>query len=613
MRSLCGMLPLVMLLAGQEMPEPIVYTLSFPDAVHHYVEVEASFPTRTAEELTLAMAVWTPGSYLVREYARHLEAVEASAPGGAPLPVGKVTKNRWRVELPAGPERPERVIVSYRVYAREMTVRTNFVDGSFALLNGAPTFLTTVAALEGDPVPHVVEVVPPAGWSRVVSPLPPAPGAQPGEHRFAAADFDELVDSPLYLGNAPVHRFTVGGAEHLLVNEGEQPGVWDGPRSAADAEKIVAENQRLWQVVPYERYVFFNLLTGEGGGIEHKNSTVMMESPLEARSEEGWRHWLRLVSHEFFHTWNVKRLRPRALGPFDYEREVYTESLWLAEGVTSYYDDLIVHRAGLSTRERFLKDLGRAIGRLQNRPGRQVQSLAQASHDAWIKHYRQDENSDNSSVSYYNKGAVVAFLLDAEIRRATDGSRSLDHLLRSAYRRWAGDEGFTRPGFEALASEVAGTDLSGFFHHAVETTGELSYGPALDWLGLRFAPAKAKDSEEDNGDGPAAWLGADTEIEDGRLVVAEVPRETPAWHGGLQAEDEIVAVDGYRVPPRGLSGLLAAYRPGETVPVLVARRGRLAELTVTFGEKPEERWRLEVDPDATEEQRARLAAWLGGA
>ena len=153
--------------------------------------------------------------------------------------------------------------------------------------------------------------------------------------RIVAADFDELVDSPLYLGNAPVHRFTVGGAEHLLVNEGEQDGVWDGPRSAADAEKIVAENQRLWQVVPYERYVFFNLLTGEGGGIEHKNSTVMMESPLEARSEEGWRHWLRLVSHEFFHTWNVKRLRPRALGPFDYEREVYTESLWLAEGVTS--------------------------------------------------------------------------------------------------------------------------------------------------------------------------------------------------------------------------------------------------------------------------------------
>lgn len=679
--------------------EPIRYTLSFPDARHHYVEVEASVPTGGAEAVELAMAVWTPGSYLVREYARHVEAVEAETPGGEPLAVEKSAKNRWRIA--AADERegtgrpralPERVQVRYRVYGRELTVRTNFVDASFAILNGAPTFLTLAADLEaGTDRPHEVEVRPAEGWSRVVSPLPPigGEGADAGTgtppHRFLAADYDTLVDSPLYAGNAPVYAIEVDGAPHLLVNEGESPP-WDGERAADALAAIAAEQIAFWGVRPYERYVVFNLIAEAGGGLEHKASTVLLTRRYRPGTRDGWLGWLGLVSHELFHTWNVKRLRPVELGPFDYEEEVHTESLWVAEGVTSYYDDLLVHRAGLSSRNEALDDLSDSIERLEETPGRLVQPLDRASFDAWIKHYRRDENTVNTAISYYTKGAVVAFLLDAEIRRATDGAASLDDVMREAYERYSGERGFAREEFEALASEVAGRDLSAFFARTVDSTGPLDYEPALDWFGLRFADPEAErgageegeaagadggapsDEETTGGDGsgrgggesgagaeaeletgespekpaaepdepeaaaatgtvdpgdgprrpegeagdeePAAWLGAETEVRGGRLVVTGVRRGTPAWEAGLNVEDEILAFDGFRVPPDGLPERLAAYRPGASATALVARRGRLTELSVVFREEPGKRFRLEVDPEAGPEQRARLDAWL---
>lgn len=592
--------------AMSETNQPIQYNLSFPDARHHYVEVEARFPTNGQDTLDLAMATWTPGSYLIREYARHVEELSASTPDGDPLSIEKVTKSRWRISS----EETATVHVRYRVYGREMTVRTNFVDSSFAMLNGAPTFLTTVDALEGAGVAHEVHVIRPDDWSRVISPLETVGD---DAHRFRAEDFDELVDSPLYVGNAEVYRFTVDGAEHLLVNEGETGGdraatVWDGPRSAEDTEAVVREHLRFWQTRPYDRYVFFNLLVETGGGLEHKNSTILMTSRYELSTPEDRLDWLGLVSHEFFHTWNVKRLRPVELGPFEYEDEVYTESLWVVEGVTSYYDDLLVHRAGLSSRKDYLKELASRIERLRDTPGRKVQPLARSSFDAWIKHYRRDENTVNTAISYYNKGALLAFVLDAEIRRRTGGERSLDDVMRAAYDRYSGKRGFTRAEFEALASEVAGHDLTGLFRLGVDTTEELPIDDALQTYGLRYAT----DSKDDEDDEPsAAWLGTDTEIDDGRLVVTEVPRETPAFEAGITVEDEILALDGYRVPPRELDDRLKAYRPGDEAMLTVARRERLMELPVTFGEKPKD-LKIEVDPEATEQQTARLKAWLAG-
>jgi predicted metalloprotease with PDZ domain len=605
------LIPLAAGLHGAAMPEPISYTLRFPAPQTHYAEVEALIPTDGLPEIELVMAVWTPGSYLVREYARNLEEVEAAGDPGEPLPVVKTSKNRWKVETRDLP----RVTVRYRVYAREMSVRTNFVDEGFAILNGAPTFLTRAGAGHR---PHDVRVVLPPQWRISVSPLPPPPGA-PAEavNVYRAPDFDTLVDSPIYAGNAPVYHFEAAGRPHLLVNEGEG-AIWDGPRSAADVERIVREETAVWGVVPYERYVFFNLITEAGGGLEHRNSCVLMTSRWKSRTREGYRDWLELVSHEFFHTWNVKRLRPVELGPFDYEGEVYTRSLWFAEGVTSYYDALLVHRAGLSTREEFLKKLSKDVESLQTTPGRLVQPLEEASFDAWIKQYRRDENSVNTAVSYYTKGEVVAFLLDARIRHATGGQRSLDDALRLAWQRYSGERGFEREELRATIAEAAGVDLDAWLHGALETTAELGYGEALDWYGLRFV-----ESEEDDDGGkdekarkgaadeePAGWLGLDTEVQAGRLVVTQVRRGTPGYDAGVNAGDEILALGDYRVPPDGWKERLKAYRPGQKETLLVARREHLTRLPVVFGEKPPLRWKLEVDPEAGQEQRAHLEAWL---
>jgi len=581
---------------------PVSYIVRFPAPHTHYLEVEALIPTDGQPSVELMMAVWTPGSYMVREFSRHLEALSAATEAGSPLSIEKTRKNRWRIPTRGAP----RVRVHYRVYAREMSVRTNFVDAGFAILNGAPTFLTRVGA---ERRPHDVRLVLPPDWKVAVSALPPA-SSEPGS--FRAADFDTLVDSPLYAGNAPVYRFEVEGKPHFLVNEGED-ALWDGPRSAADVERIVREMAAFWGPLPYDRYVFLNMITEALGGLEHKSSTVLMTSRWRAHTREGAVGWLGLVAHELFHAWNVKRLRPAALGPFDYENEVYTRDLWIPEGITSYYEDIVVHRAGLSTRKELLKRLSQEIEALQTMPGRQVQSVADASFDAWIKYYRPDENFPNSGVSYYMKGSVIAFLLDAKIRRATEGRASLDDVLRRAYARFSGPRGFRSEDFRAVAEEVAGTDLDPWFHRVLETTEELDYREALDWYGLHLVESKKKKDDDD--EDRAGWLGCEVETQSAKLVVTQVKRDTPAYDAGLNVGDEILAVGDYRTPPtpEGWKERLKAYPPGKKDSLLVARRDRLIRLPVTFGEEPRLAWRLEEDPRATLEQQAHLEAWLRSA
>ena len=575
---------------------PIRYRVSFPAPHTHYVAVEATVPTAGRDEVELMMAVWTPGSYLVREFARHVEGLTATTPGGVALEVAKSRKNRWRVSTGGAAS----IALRYRVYGREMSVRTNWVESSFAMLNGAPTFVTLV---ESSPVtrPHEVVVDLPPGWRSVATALDPLPGV---EHGFVAADFDTLVDSPILAGSPSVHAFDVDGIPHALVNIGDDR-FWDGARAAADVGKIVRATRDLWGGLPYPRYLFLNVIAEAGGGLEHKDSTLIMSSRWTMRTPRRYQGWLGLVAHEFFHAWNVKRLRPAALGPFDYEREVYTTDLWIAEGLTSYYDDLLVLRAGLSTRDEYLAALSNQIQALQTTPGRLVQPVADASYDAWIRHYRPDENSPNVAVSYYTKGAVVGFLLDMRVREATRGAKSLDDVMRLAYERFSGDRGYTEADFRRTASEVAGVDLASWFARTVDSTEELDYDAALAWLGLRFrVPGEAR---TDRG-----WLGAQTKADAGRLVVSQVRRGTPAHDAGLNVDDEIVGVDDYRVRVDQLDDRLQQYRPGDEVTLLVARRDALLRLQVVLGAEPPSGWRLERRPDITADQRARLDAWLVG-
>jgi predicted metalloprotease with PDZ domain len=389
----------------------------------------------------------------------------------------------------------------------------------------------------------------------------------------------------------------------VLVNIGEG-GIWDGSRSAADVQRIVETEAAFWGQIPYDRYVFFNIISEARGGLEHKNSCTLMASRWQSRTRHGYIEWLTLVGHEYFHTWNVKRLRPVELGPFNYEQENYTRLLWVAEGLTSYYGDLLAERAGVITREEYLNELGGMIAELQTTPGRLSIPVEDASLDAWIRYYRPDENTPNTGLSYYTKGGVIGFLLDLRIRHATSGAKSLDDVMRLAYERFSGARGFTSTEFRAVISEVAGKDLAEWLHRALDTTDELEYGD-IAWLGLRFKPEAAT---------TRAWLGLTTgptlRTDNGRLVVAQVRRGTPAFDAGVNVDDEILAVAGYRVRPDQWESRLEAFRPGDHVDLLVARRERVLSLPVTFAATPPAAWRLEADPAAPAESQSRMDAWL---
>ena len=582
---------------AQSAPEPIRYTLSFPAPQTHYVEVTATVPTGRRPQVELMMPVWTPGSYLVREYARNVEAVTAAGPDGRSVDVDKSKKNHWRIATGGAAT----ITVKYRVYCREMSVRTNWVEADFALLNGAPTFITLA---DLTPRPHEIVINPAVGWKRSVTALP---AMNDGEHRYRAPDYDTVVDSPIVIGNPAVYDFDVDGKKHSLVNVGEG-GVFDGARAARDLEAIVKEDRRLWGFLPYDRYVFFNMITESGGGLEHKSSTVLMTNRWSTRTRRAYLGWLELASHEYFHAWNVKRLHPAELGPFDYENENITRSLWIVEGFTDYYADLQVLRAGLQTRDEYLEDLANTIELLQTTPGRLVQSAEMASFDAWIKYYRPDENSNNTSVSYYTKGTVLAFLLDAKIRKATNGAKSLDDVMRLAYEKFSGPKGYTPEQFRAVIEQVAGRSLQGFWESTVEGTSELDYTEALEAFGLRFKPAAQQPADR----ALRPWLGITTRNDNGRLVITTVQRGSPADVAGLNVDDEILAIDEFRVRADRLENRLEQYKTGDKVSVLVARREQLVRVPTTFGAEPQKAWRLEMNPAASDAQRRLLDAWLRG-
>src|SRR5688572_1924199 len=559
--------------------DPIRYSLSFPAPHTHYVEVRAQVPSVGRDSVELSMAVWTPGSYLVREFSRHVESVTAAGPAGNALRVEKSAKNRWRIETRGAPT----VTVSYRVYGREMSVRTNWIESDFAFVNGAPTFLTLAG---GHARPHEVTIVPASGWTRSITALDPGPRF----HTYCAPDYDTLVDSPMLIGNPEVHEFLVDGTPHVLANAGDTT-FFDAPRAVKDLEAIVRAHKEFWGSFPYSRYVFINLMTEAGGGLEHGRSSVLMTSRWATRTRKAYLRWLELASHELFHAWNVKRLRPIELGPFDYEREVLTSSLWVVEGMTDYYGDVLVRRAGRSSAQEFLDSLSDKIEELQTTPGRAVRSVTQASMDAWIKLYRPDENTPNTAISYYTKGAVVAFLLDAKIRSATRGEQSLDDVMREAYAHYSGTRGFTPDEFRALTERVAAIDLGAFWRAAVEGTDELDFSEALDVFRLQFKPAGGPPNGK-----PKAWIGATTKIDSGRLLVAQVRRETPAFTAGLNVDDEVVAIDQVRVRADRLDERLEQYLPGDRISLLVARRDRLLTLDLVLGAEPPRTWRLEPRP-----------------
>ncbi len=454
--------------------EPISYTVTIVPPVTHLAQVEALIPTEGRGSVALMMPVWSPGFYRVEDYAGQLTGFAARSPDGAELPVERPVRNRWIVHTDGRPT----VVVSYRVLCEQRSVTTNWVGDSLAVLNGAATFLTLA---EPGQRRHDVRLVLPAGWTAMTA-LDPVNDQPPFHYR--APDYDVLVDSPILAGVLSVHQFEVDGSMHYLVNGGDHHE-WDGARATQDLARIVVAHHRMWGFLPYERYYFLNVFRRGGGGLEHANSTLLTANATRLATPAGYRSWLEFVSHEYFHAFNVKRLRPVELGPFDYEDPPRTTSLWMAEGFTSYYGDLALPRAGVGGTDAYLTSLSAAIRQLQGQPGRHVQTVEQSSRDVWTNSFS-GIRPDSTTVSYYLKGHVIGFLLDARVRHVTQGSKSLDDVMRLAYSRYSGPRGFTREQFRETAEEVAGTDLSEWFRRALESTEELDYSEALEWFGLRF-------------------------------------------------------------------------------------------------------------------------------
>jgi predicted metalloprotease with PDZ domain len=463
---------------GAQRLAPIIYTISAPTPSTHEAVIDARVPTERRAFIDLRMPVWSPGYYRVEDYAGKVQAFTARTRDGTALAVEHPAPNRWRVATGGAPE----VVISYRLLCPTRFVTGNWVGDDMGVFNGSATYITLV---EQTRRPHDVHLVLPAQWPQAATSLDPAPDGLPNHYR--AADYDELNDSPIVAGTLSVHEFTVAGSTHVLVDAGELGG-WDGALAAQNVRQFVRADSAFWKQLPFRRYVFLNLFRPGGGGLEHLNSTLLT-SRFTADAPAGNLRWLNFVSHEYFHAFNVKRLRPLALGPFDYEKPPSTDALWIAEGLTSYYGELLVARAGLERPEDWLASMSAHIATVQNAPGRLVQTLAQSSLEVWTTGTSGVGQDLAKTVSYYDKGPIVGFLLDARIRRLTDGARSLDDVMREAYARYAGARGFSHDQFIAVAERAAGASLREFFRRAVFAAEELDYAEALDGYGLQVADA----------------------------------------------------------------------------------------------------------------------------
>ncbi len=579
----------------------LTYTVSMPEPHTHLFHVEVAIDAVSSPHLDLHLPAWTPGSYMIREYARHVQQFSATDPDGQPLSWRKTAKALWQVDTEGVAE----VRLRYKVYAFEQTVRTSYLDSSHGYFN--PGNLCMYLP-ERSHEPLTLRVLPAEGW-RVSTALEPD-GSGPWCYR--ASDYDELVDSPFECGTQRVLTFSVDGIPHEIAIYGY--GNEDEARLLRDTQRIVESQRDMFGSLPYPHYLFILHLTdGRGGGLEHRNSVTNMVDRWSFQPERSYERYLSLTSHELFHVWNVKRLRPAALGPFDYSQENYTRLIWFVEGVTSYYDELLLVRGGLMQPERFLERLADEILNLQSQPGRQLQTLEESSFDAWIKYYRPDENSANTSISYYLKGSLVSMLLDMQIRRVTEGTHCLEDVVRLLYQRYPisgpgiPEAGAVLAAVEEIAGEHAGL-FRDFFAQMIAGTTELDYSSGLAVVGLELRWSYR--APRPDGSAPA-WLGATFKRKGERTLVSSVRSDSPAYSAGVYADDELVALNGWRVDEEQLQARLAEYAPGSTVRLSLFRGDALIEVPVTLTAAPYDRLEVVAVSSPTEQQREQFQHWMG--
>lgn len=574
---------------AEEKPVPpeVSYTISMSKPWTHLLEVEMRIKqSKMAEKTEITMPVWTPGSYLIREYARHVQDFAVKDKDGNALNWTKINKNNWQIVSKGLNE----FTVSYTVYANELTVRTNELNDQHAFFTPAALLMFPKGFLN---IPSTVKVNPFGTW-KVATGLP-----RIGENIFQAENYDVLFDSPFEVSDFKETGFDVQGIPHRFIVTGE--GNYDLSKIAGDTAKIADECYKMFGELPFKDYLFI-LNTRGGGGLEHLNSTALQFNKFGFVGSR-YTDFLSLVAHEYFHVWNVKRIRPDVLGPFNYEGENYTKLLWVAEGGTSYYESVLLRRADLISDRDFLAGKASQIQALQERPGRFQTSLEEASWDAWIKYYRQDENSVNNQISYYDKGDIVNFLLDVEIRVASKGTKSLDDVMRHLYNEhYKKGKNFTPEDYQKVSEVMAGKSLEDFFKRYVRGREEIDYNSILNGIGLQLSINKSREQP---------YLGANLTQTGDRLNVTSIPAGTPAYEQGLNTNDQIVAIDGHRATLQFFNNYLGEKKVGDKLRLTVFRFDELKQIEITLGGRGSANYRITPVSNPTDEQKALYRAYLG--
>jgi len=595
--------------------KPIRYSIVPKQPAAHLLEVTVTVTDSDPSGQRFMLPVWIPGSYMVREFARNIVTLRAFNEAGRKVRIEKTDKHTWQAAPVNGA-----LTLRYEVYAWDMSVRAAHLDDTTGFFNGTSVFL---AAVGHEDAPCLVDIQKPAGpayrsW-RVATALPEARGTKRyGFGEYSAQNYDELVDHPVTLGEFALATFKAHGVPHDIVIAGRVVAL-DMARLAADLKRICEAQIALFEPkskkAPVDRYVFMTQAVSDGyGGLEHRASTALIcnrtDLPVEGRPQttEGYRTYLGLCSHEYFHTWNVKRIKPAAFAPYDLTRENYTSLLWLFEGFTSYYDDLILVRSGLIKPEEYFALLGKVVGGVLRGSGRLKQTVAESSFDAWVKYYRQDENAPNAIVSYYTKGSLVALAFDLTIRAQTNNRKSLDDVMRLLWQRFGRDfyrgkpVGVAEDEVEAIFAEATGAELGALFEQAVRSTRDLPLETLLEPFGLALAPEPDRNAKPSLG----ARLrgGAD-------CTLAAVHDGSAAQKAGLSAGDVLVAIDGLRVTGANLDALLSRYLPGAKIEVHAFRRDELRTAQVKLDGPEVSRYTLSVT-DKRAAARNWRERWLAG-
>jgi len=577
----------------------------------HCFEIKLKVDKPAKKGQIFSLPAWIPGSYLIREFSRHIVSMQASS-AGKTVNLSKLDKHTWQADAVK-----DSLTLVYQVYAYDLSVRGAYLDEERGFFNASSVFLA-VAGRESEPCE--VEICSPKSkafdtW-KVASSLPVLDVKKSGFGRYRAENYDELLDHPVEMGDFQELAFKACGVPHRFVVSGQFRG--DLKRLVRDTRKICEYQIKMFGTpAPFSQYVFM-LYVGKDiyGGLEHRASTALVANrddlPMQGEEaiSDGYLKLLGLISHEYFHSWNVKRIKPAAFSPYDLSREGYTRLLWAFEGITSYYDDLALLRSGLIDEKRYLGLLAQTISGVQRGAGRLKQTLEESSFDAWTKYYRQDENSPNSIVSYYTKGALAALALDLTIRQRSKDKHSLDDVMRAMWNKWLNDgQGLAEDEWEQLAQQVCGLELKSFFDQALRSTADLELQPLLAAQGVDMQWDSA-DHAGDNGSVAAvtpgksvrAYLGVKTAPDSLGLRVVNVFDGGPAQQAGLAGGDVLIALDGLKMTE--LDKALSRYRPGETVSLHVFRRDQLLLREACLQEQPLCSCRLQLQEGG--------AAWLRG-